>query len=40
MGPSGHQGVVKVTVTRGTEECTATYDGTNTGVGEPARSTF
>jgi hypothetical protein len=40
MGPSGHQGVVTVTVSRGTEECTATYDGTNSGVGPPARCTF
>jgi hypothetical protein len=29
-----------VTVSRGTEECTATYDGTNSGVGPPARCTF
>lgn len=36
MGPSGHQGVVTVVVTGGGWECTASYDGTNDGVGKAA----
>lgn len=35
-GPSGHQGVVTVTVTQGTWVCTASYDGTNSGKGKAA----
>ena len=36
MGPSGHEGLISVTVSDGKWACTATYGGTNTGVGGPA----
>lgn len=36
MGPSGHQGLITVSVSDGTWTCTATYRGTNTGVGKAA----
>jgi hypothetical protein len=32
MGPSGHQGIVSVTVSDGTWSCTATTDGSNLGL--------
>ena len=36
MGPSGHQGLITLTLTDGTTTCLATYRGTNTGVGSAA----
>ena len=36
QGTSGHEGLITVTVTDGKWTCTASYPGTNTGVGGPA----
>lgn len=36
MGPGGHQGKITVVVKDGVWSCTATYNGTNTGVGRAA----